>query len=103
MSFSKIQKLDFSKAKILVIGDVMLDKFIFGNVNRMSPEANVPILDVNSILHYLGGAANVASNLKSLNIDVNICSVVGNDEQGDKIINLLDDININTNYIYKNS
>ncbi|MGI6719051.1 MAG: bifunctional heptose 7-phosphate kinase/heptose 1-phosphate adenyltransferase [Bacteroidales bacterium] len=101
MSFSKIQKLDFSKAKILVIGDVMLDKFIFGNVNRMSPEANVPILDVNSILHYLGGAANVASNLKSLNIDVNICSVVGNDEQGDKIINLLDDININTNYIYK--
>lgn len=103
MSFSKIKKLDFSNARILVIGDVMLDKFIFGNVNRMSPEAPVPVLDVDSILYYLGGAANVASNLKSLNTDVNICSIVGNDLTGEKIIKLLNDIKISTNYIYKSN
>ena len=68
----------FSKVKIAVIGDLMLDRYVFGEVNRMSPEAPVPILDFSSEETRLGGAANVANNIKSLGANVLLYGIVGN-------------------------
>ena len=61
-----------TKKKILVIGDVMLDRYWMGQVNRISPEAPVPILDVNDAVDKPGGAANVAKNLSDFGMDVAI-------------------------------
>jgi len=68
--------------KVIVIGDVMIDAYLWGNVNRISPEAPVPVLSVTKRENRLGGAANVALNLKSLGVDPIICSVIGQDEDG---------------------
>ena len=71
-----------SKQSILVIGDVMLDKFMWGNASRISPEAPVPIISVNKISHSPGGAANVALNLSKLSANVQILGIVGDDNEG---------------------
>lgn len=87
----------FSKVKILVIGDVMLDGFIWGKVSRISPEAPVPVVLVDNIDNedsHLGGAANVANNIHSLGGKVSLCGVVGNDENGQKIRRKLIEIGI---------
>ena len=72
----------FSQQSILVIGDVMLDKFMWGNASRISPEAPVPIISVNKISHSHGGAANVALNLSKLSANVQILGIVGDDNEG---------------------
>jgi len=79
----------FTNKTILVIGDVMLDHYIWGNVERISPEAPVPVLDVQKEEYRLGGAANVALNLKTLGAEVLLCGLIGNDEAGKKLVNLL--------------
>lgn len=79
---------------ILVIGDLMLDVFIYGDVSRVSPEAPVPVVNVKNIRTMPGGASNVAKNLKSLGAKVTLCGVVGQDETGNKLRNVLDDLNI---------
>lgn len=71
---------DLSRHKVLVIGDVMLDRYWFGDVNRISPEAPVPIAKINKIEDRPGGAANVARNIASLGGNVTLLSVVGLDE-----------------------
>ena len=86
--------------KVLVIGDLMLDEYIFGNVERISPEAPVPILDVKSENSTLGGAGNVIKNLKALDSDVTVCSVIGLDNTGDKVLKMLKYLNVNTNGIF---
>ncbi len=73
---------DFSGTKILVVGDVMLDRYWFGEVNRISPEAPVPVLKVNHVDERPGGAANVARNIAALGAEVALLSVVGDDEAG---------------------
>ncbi len=75
----------FKSLKILVIGDVMLDHYLFGNVERISPEAPVPVVEAMSEEYRLGGAANVANNLASLNVNTYICGIVG-DDQANKIL-----------------
>lgn len=70
------------KSKVLVVGDLMLDEFVYGSVTRISPEAPVPILKINETRRYIGGCGNVAANLKSLGVDVCICAAVGDDEPG---------------------
>ena len=70
------------KIKILVIGDVMLDEYIWGRVDRISPEAPVQIIQVNSRNYVLGGAANVAHNLLDMGASVELCAVIGDDENG---------------------
>lgn len=60
------ERIDFSDVKILVIGDVMLDYYLFGDVNRISPEAPVPVVEISSKESRLGGAANVALNIQRL-------------------------------------
>ena len=72
----------FSQQSILVIGDVMLDKFMWGNASRISPEAPVPNISVNKISHSPGGAANVALNLSKLSANVQILGIVGDDNEG---------------------
>lgn len=86
-----IQQLlrEFSNKTILVIGDVMIDAYILGKVNRVSPEAPVPIVSLTSREERLGGAANVALNLKSLGAKPVLCSVIGNDKDGRRLHELL--------------
>lgn len=91
----------FKNKKILIIGDVMLDSYLFGNVERISPEAPVPIVDVISKESKLGGAANVAANIKNLGGTPILCSIIGDDKNGDIFINLLRELKINTTWIHK--
>lgn len=79
----------FEKAKVLVVGDVMLDRYWFGDVNRISPEAPVPVLKVVRVEERPGGAANVARNIASLGGHCTLLSVVGADEAGDCLEKLL--------------
>lgn len=74
--------LNFKKASVLVIGDLMLDEFIWGEVTRISPEAPVPVVWVKKESFMPGGASNVANNLRSLGAEVHVVGVVGDDEHG---------------------
>jgi len=73
---------DFAKIKVLIIGDAMIDSYMWGSINRQSPEAPIPIVDVEKHEKRLGGAANVASNIKALGGTPILCSVIGNDDKG---------------------
>ena len=79
----------FEQAKVLVVGDVMLDRYWFGEVTRISPEAPVPVLKVDKVDERPGGAANVARNIASLGAQCTLLSVVGADEAGDCLKRLL--------------
>jgi len=79
----------FSSAKVFVIGDLMRDIFIWGKVRRISPEAPVPVVEVNRETAMLGGAANVVNNLIVLGAKVCLGGVVGDDEQGEALIHEL--------------
>jgi len=81
----------FTAAKILVVGDVMLDRYWFGEVDRISPEAPVPVLNVKRVEERPGGAANVARNIVALGAQTTLLSVVGNDEAGVCLANLLNE------------
>jgi len=85
---------EFDKKKILVIGDLMLDTYLWGHSERISPEAPVPIIQVNKVEHNLGGAANVALNLSSLGCEVYLIGIIGSDPEGEILKNLLDQSNI---------
>jgi D-glycero-beta-D-manno-heptose-7-phosphate kinase len=84
----KLEELvgSFNKAKVLVIGDIMLDEFIWGKVSRISPEAPVPVVRVTSQSFVLGGSANVANNIHSLQGKVAIAGVIGDDDIGKKMV-----------------
>ncbi len=73
--------LNFDELRVLIVGDVMIDSYLFGTVDRISPEAPVPVVAVKERSERLGGAANVALNIKALGSEAVICSVVGNDER----------------------
>ena len=79
---------------ILVIGDIILDEYWFGSSNRLSPEAVVPIVHINKKETRLGGAGNVANNIRSLGSDVHLITCFGNDDKGEILINLLKDNSI---------
>jgi len=93
---------DFENKKIIVVGDVMIDTYLNGTVNRISPEAPVPIVQFKSREHRLGGAANVALNIKALGAKAFICSVVGKDEDGDLFSRLCNESNLSAKGIIKN-
>lgn len=83
--------LGFNDKKIIVIGDVMIDSYIWGSVDRISPEAPVPIVAVEKRENRLGGAANVGINIKSLGATPFLCSVIGKDQKGDEFLQLMKD------------
>jgi rfaE bifunctional protein kinase chain/domain len=79
----------FNQLRIMVIGDVMIDSYMWGKVNRISPEAPVPIVAVDKLDNRLGGAANVALNLQALGATPLIYAVIGDDEKGNLFMKLL--------------
>jgi len=91
----------FRKLKVLIIGDVMVDSYLFGNVDRISPEAPVPIVAVQKRENRLGGAANAALNIKALGSTPIICSVTGNDIKGNEFVELLAKEKMRTIGIYR--
>lgn len=87
---SLIDKIDaFNSLKVLVIGDVILDAYYSGKVNRISPEAPVPVLDIAKKEYRLGGAANVALNLQALGAQPILCSIIGSDFAGRQVLDLM--------------
>jgi rfaE bifunctional protein kinase chain/domain len=98
MNFNQLFQ-SFSNIKIAVIGDVMLDTYWWGNVNRISPEAPVPVVALTKNELRLGGAANVALNLVALGANTSIISVIGKDNEGEKLQTLLQQEGVNINYI----
>jgi D-beta-D-heptose 7-phosphate kinase/D-beta-D-heptose 1-phosphate adenosyltransferase len=90
MDYNRILK-EFTKQKILVIGDLILDRYIWGKVDRISPEAPVPIVEVTKEDFLLGGASNVANNIRALGSSATIVGVIGNDRAGNVLTNLLDE------------
>jgi D-beta-D-heptose 7-phosphate kinase/D-beta-D-heptose 1-phosphate adenosyltransferase len=90
----------FSQRRLLVIGDLMLDRFIWGDVERISPEAPVPVLRVTGENFRMGGAANVMHNIRSLGGKVNACGVVGRDPAGRTLLQRLKQIGISTSGVY---
>src|ERR1700756_5041004 len=90
----------FPRAHLLVVGDLMLDRFIWGDVERISPEAPVPVLRVTSESFRLGGAANVVHNIRSLGGKVTACGVVGRDTAGRTIIQSMRRLGVSTAGVY---
>ncbi|WP_017726150.1 D-glycero-beta-D-manno-heptose-7-phosphate kinase [Halalkalibacterium ligniniphilum] len=99
LSLAEYLSKDLQKLKVLVIGDIMLDIYYQGDVNRVSPEAPVPVVSINQINKNLGGAANVATNLKGLGCQVEIIGLIGNDNAGEDVCKLLSENNINHNLV----
>ena len=84
----------FNSKKVLVVGDAMIDAYMWGEINRMSPEAPVPVVEVKKHENRLGGAANVALNLQSMGATPILCSVIGNDSQSILFKELIQNANL---------
>ena len=93
----------FAKKSILVVGDIMLDSFMWGVAERISPEAPVPIIAVDTVTHSPGGAGNVALNLSKLSAKIRVIGLVGNDAESEILTNKLQDAGIDTNSIIKDA
>lgn len=91
----------FEGLRVLVIGDVMIDAYLIGNVDRISPEAPVPVVSVQKKENRLGGAANVALNLVALGAKPILCSVIGDDLDGNDLLVLLEKSNIQSSGIIR--
>ena len=90
----------FPRVKLLVVGDIMMDRSILGKVSRISPEAPVPVIIAEAEDFNLGGAANVAHNIRSLGGVVSLCGIVGDDENGQKIYRRIAERGIQTQGIF---
>lgn len=96
MPFNTLQEvfLAFNNLKVLIIGDAMIDSYVWGKVERISPEAPVPIVQVKKKEKRLGGAANVVKNIQALGAKPILCTVIGNDIEGNYFVDLLEKRNI---------
>lgn len=96
-----LEKIDnFKNLKIAVIGDIMVDRFLIGDSNRISPEAPIPVVFINDEKIVPGGAANVASNISSLGGQVDLIGVIGDDQIGNLLLGILKGFQVNHNNIY---
>jgi len=98
-----VEKLfaDFTGMKVLVIGDIMVDSYIWGKVERISHEAPVPVVSVTKRENRLGGAANVALNIQSLGAVPLLCSISGNDQKANEFSQLLEKNHISSSGILR--
>lgn len=105
MKVEDLQKLfkNFHTKKILIIGDIILDRYIFGKVSRISPEAPVPVVDVYEESYRLGGAANVANNIVALGGKAYISGIIGRGSAGRIVRDLLEEKGIVQEYIFEDS
>jgi D-beta-D-heptose 7-phosphate kinase/D-beta-D-heptose 1-phosphate adenosyltransferase len=90
------------RPRILVVGDVMLDRYLWGDVDRISPEAPIPVLKVRQKENRLGGAGSVASMLAALDADVTLITVTGNDAEGNLVRELLENVGVDTRSVLAN-
>ena len=96
-----IQLFDaFNNMKVLIVGDAMIDAYMWGKIERQSPEAPVPVVEIEKHENRLGGAANVARNIKSLGATAILCSVVGDDFRGKQLKKLLQEETLTTDGIF---
>jgi rfaE bifunctional protein kinase chain/domain len=93
----------FNNLNVLIIGDVMIDAYMWGNVSRISPEAPVPIVAVNKRENRLGGAANVALNIQAMGANPVLCSVIGDDDGGKLFLSLLKKQKLSSDGILKSN
>ncbi len=93
----------FKGKKVLIVGDVMVDAYIIGKVERLSPEAPVPVVNIEKQESRLGGAANVALNIAALNAIPILCSVIGTDKEGEEFIAILKQQDLKTDGIVKSA
>jgi rfaE bifunctional protein kinase chain/domain len=105
MNYSSLEDIfeAFKNLNILIIGDVMVDSYIWGNVDRISPEAPVPVIQVKKKEKRLGGAANVAKNIIALGAKPILCSVIGDDTEGHYFMNLMQQRQISTEGIVQST
>ncbi|MFQ6673843.1 MAG: D-glycero-beta-D-manno-heptose-7-phosphate kinase [Fidelibacterota bacterium] len=101
MNSARYKQLEekFPSKTVIVIGDLMLDNYLWGSANRISPEAPVPVVKIESTSSNPGGAGNVAYNLSSLGARVSLCGVVGDDRDGGLLRSLLQELGIDTHSI----
>jgi rfaE bifunctional protein kinase chain/domain len=92
----------FAGKTILILGDVMLDEFIWGSVRRISPEAPVPVVDVSEETYRLGGSANVAANVRALDGTPISIGIIGRDSAGDRVLNLMEQSGMSTAGVIRN-
>jgi D-beta-D-heptose 7-phosphate kinase/D-beta-D-heptose 1-phosphate adenosyltransferase len=102
LSFPRLKSLisDFHQARVLVVGDLILDEFIWGTVSRISPEAPVPVVWVDSENFMPGGASNVAHNIRALGGEVFVAGIVGDDARGEVLRTLLGKRGVNCDGIF---
>ena len=93
----------FSQKHILVMGDLMLDSYMWGQANRISPEAPVPVVSVKEVTHSPGGAANVGWNIASLSAKVTMAGVVGNDIHGEQLLTLMSERGMNVESVIRDT
>jgi rfaE bifunctional protein kinase chain/domain len=93
----------FRNKRIMIVGDVMVDSYLWGVVDRISPEAPVPVVDVNHREERLGGAANVAMNIKALGAEPVLCSVIGNEMKGKVFMKIMEEEQLVTDGIYRSN
>ena len=105
ISIERLKKIlnGFDKLKIAVVGDMMLDEYLIGKVNRISPEAPVPVVNIEEERFVLGGASNVANNIRSLGGQVLVFGVIGEDSTGEKFTSELKEKKIDFSGIVKDS
>ncbi|MBE5980965.1 MAG: D-glycero-beta-D-manno-heptose-7-phosphate kinase [Paenibacillaceae bacterium] len=99
MDYTRLKK--FSEIKVLVLGDFMLDKYITGEVKRISPEAPVPVIEVKEKETYLGGAGNVINNIIALGGHARIITCIGDDQAGDYLLDHMVCKGVDTKYVWK--
>lgn len=102
---NQIQKLknivsQFPQKRVLVVGDLMLDEYLFGISDRISPEAPIPVVEVNRAVYVPGGAGNAASNIRSLGAEAFLVGLIGQDENGKKLIGILKEKGIDANGVF---
>jgi D-glycero-beta-D-manno-heptose-7-phosphate kinase len=105
LSLARLKKTvdRMQKLKILVVGDLMLDQFVRGSVDRISPEAPIPVVQVRQEAKFPGGAANVARNLRDFGCEVSLCGVLGKDAAGRDLLELLRGAGIGTQGLFVDS
>lgn len=96
-----VEKIANHKSKIAVFGDVMLDHYLEGDADRISPEAPVQVIEIQNERYILGGAGNVVNNLVVFGADVSLFSVIGDDKNGDRILKMFKDIGVDTSGVIK--
>lgn len=94
-----VRHFSIIKKNILVIGDVMLDRYLIGHVNRISPEAPVPVVLLKETKYRAGGAANVAANLSALGLNTNIIGFIGDDVEGATLKKIISQSGVNNNFL----